>query len=187
GEVGMYLALTGARLKAAECLYAGLATHYVPSGRLKALEEALVSSDDVEEALKGFSADAGEAGLGDVRGDIDQHFAGAGVEEILESLVADGSEWAAKQVGAIRSKSPTSQKIAYRQLREGAKARFEECMKIEWRMVNRIYTGHDFYEGIRAVVIDKDNEPRWQPADLQSVGEADVAAYFAMLEDELAV
>ena len=187
GELGMFMALTGARLKAPDALYAGIATHYVPSGRLTALEEALTSTDDVEEALKGFSAEWDVSELEGLQEQIDEHFSKESVEEILESLEKDTSEWAAKQRAIMATKSPTSQKIAFRQMRDGAKASFEECMRIEWRMVNRIYSGHDFYEGIRAVVIDKDNQPTWRPEALKDVQEEAVSAYFATLSDELPV
>ncbi len=187
GEIGMYMALTGARLRAADALYAGLATHHVPSGRLVALEEALVSSTDIEEVLKGFSADAGSSKLASVREDIDKHFHAGSVEAILANLDADGSEWAAEQAAVMRTKSPTSQKIAFRQIRDGAKVSFEECMQIEWRMVNRIFSGHDFFEGIRAVVVDKDNAPAWDPATLDKVTDAQVQDYFAPLRKELPI
>lgn len=187
GELGMFMALTGARLKAPDALYAGIATHYVPSGRLTALEEALSSTDDVEEALKGFSAECAPSGFEELQAQIDKHFSCESVEAVVKSLKKDKSEWAAKQLSIIASKSPTSQKIAYRQLREGAKASFETCMKIEWRMVNRIYDGHDFFEGIRAVVVDKDNQPAWKPDTLEKVEETDVNSYFETLKDELTV
>lgn len=187
GELGMFMATTGARLKAPDALYAGLGTHFVPSGRFMALEEALTSTDDVEETLKGFSAESDRSQFQALQSDIDKHFGQASVEEIVASLEEDGSEWALKQSKIMSSKSPTSLKIAFRQMRVGEKVGFEECMKIEWRMVNRIYKGHDFFEGIRAVVIDKDNDPKWKPATLDQVKQTDVDAYFAPLENELPV
>ena len=152
-----------------------------------ALEEALSSTDDVEEVLKGFSAEYEASALAGQQADIDKHFGKESVEAVVDSLEKDGSEWALGQVETMAGKSPTSQKIAYRQVREGARASFEECMRIEYRMVNRIYDGHDFFEGIRAVVVDKDNAPNWKPAALEAVSERDVDAYFAPLADELPV
>ena len=184
GELGMFMALTGARLKGPDALYAGIATHYVPSGRLIALEEALSSTDDVEEALKGFSAECDVSGFEALQAQIDEHFSKDSVEAIVKSLKKDKSEWAAKQLAIMASKSPTSQKIAYRQMRDGAEATFEECMKIEWRMVNRIYDGHDFFEGIRAVVVDKDNKPVWKPDALEEVQDNEVNHYFETLKNE---
>ncbi len=187
GEFGMFMGLTGARLKAPDCMHAGLGTHYVPSGRFVALEEALTSSEDIEEVLNGFSADFEQSQYDDLQGKIDEHFTKESVEAILESLSKDEDDWATKQASIMNTKSPTSQKIAFRQIRDGAKASFEECMRIEWRMVNRIYEGHDFFEGIRAVVIDKDNAPQWDPASLDAVREEVVEQYFAPLAEELPV
>ncbi len=187
GETGMFMAMTGSFLKAPDALHTGLATHYVPSGRLLALEEALTSSDDVEEVLRGFSAECEPSSLADMRQNIDRHFSKDSVEDIMSSLEEEGSEWALKQSKIMAAKSPTSQKIAYRQMREGAKVPFAECMKIEWRIVNRICSAPDFFEGIRAVVIDKDNAPKWRPATLDLVRSADVEAYFAPLSNELPV
>jgi enoyl-CoA hydratase len=110
------------------------------------------------------------------------------VEEVLARLDAeagDHAEWAGKQAAVIRGKSPTSLKIALRQMRDGAQADFEDCMRLEYRIVTRILDGHDFYEGVRAVIIDKDNAPQWRPATLGAVPDADVGAYFAPLPDEL--
>ena len=107
------------------------------------------------------------------------------VEEILAALDADGSQWSRDTEAMMRTKSPTSLKLAYRQLREGAHLGFDDCMRMEYRMVNRVIAGHDFYEGVRALIIDKDNAPKWKPATLAGVSDAEVAAYFAPLEKEL--
>ncbi|WP_416899242.1 MAG: enoyl-CoA hydratase/isomerase family protein [Minwuia sp.] len=188
GRVGEYLALTGARLKAADCVHAGVADWHVPSDRLIELETALKDADltDFERAsavIATFAADPGEAPLAQMQTGIDRLFSGDSVEAILAALDDDGGEWAAKQASIIRAKSPTSSKIALRQVREGAKRDFHGCMQMEWRMVNRIIAGHDFYEGTRATVIDKDQAPKWQPPSLEQVSEADVDAYFAPLDD----
>src|SRR5262249_44596396 len=123
----------------------------------------------------------GAAPLAEHRGKIDTIFSAASVEAILERLDRDGSDWARDTAATIRTKSPTSLKIAYRQVREGAKQSFDDCMRMEFRMVNRIVAGHDFYEGVRATIIDKDGAPKWQPSSLAAVSEADVAEYFAPL------
>jgi enoyl-CoA hydratase len=187
GHVGEYLALTGSRLKAADCLYAGVADHHVTAERLDDLTAALANADlsDFEHATRiidGFASDPGEAPLAVVRDDIDRHFSQGSTEEILASLDADSGDWAQKTASIIRSKSPTSTKVALRQVREGASRDFRGCMQMEWRMVNRIIAGHDFYEGTRATVIDKDQAPKWQPATLEEVSTADVDAYFAPLD-----
>ena len=187
GEIGMYLALTGSRLKAADALYAGIVSHYVPSHAISGLMEALVESDDVTAAIEKVAEDPGRPTILDLQDGIDRCFAAETVEEVLARLDSEATEWAEKTAATIRTKSPTSTKIAFRQIREGAKNKFEECMRIEYRMVNRIFTGHDFFEGIRAVVIDKDQAPKWNPAALHDVTDAAVDAYFAALAEELSL
>ncbi len=185
GETGLYLGLTGARIKAADAIYTGIADAYVPAERLEAFVAALAGTDDIDAVVEDHASPAAEAPLAGVREDIDRLFRHGGVAAILEALDADGGEWAKRTAGIIRSKSPTSLRITYRQIREGAALEFEECMKLEFRMVNRIMTGHDFFEGTRAVVIDKDQDPRWDPASLDAVSDALVDEYFAPVEDEL--
>jgi enoyl-CoA hydratase len=185
GELGMYLGLTGHRLKAADALYAGIATHFVPSEKLGRLAAALETASDVDAAVAGVAADPGRPPLAGHRDAIDRHFAGDSVEAILASLDGAGDDWGAGTAAIIRTKSPTSLKITFRQIREGAKLDFEDCMRLEYRMVNGIFKGHDFFEGTRAVVIDKDQTPHWQPARLDAVSPAMVDTYFAPLEPEL--
>lgn len=185
GEIGMYLALTGARLKIMDALYAGIVTHYVPAARWKELQDKMAEGVPFGWAVGELVEPATTAPLAANRATIDKCFSGNSVEEILSRLDADGSEWAAQTAATLRTKSPTSLKITFRQIREGRKLSFDECMRIEFRMVNRIIAGHDFYEGVRAAIIEKDNAPKWQPPDLAHVTDANVDAYFAPLDKEL--
>ncbi|MGB3810010.1 MAG: enoyl-CoA hydratase/isomerase family protein [Parvibaculum sp.] len=186
GEVGMFLALTGERLKAADAIYAGIADVYVPAEKLGELKARLARSEAFDAALKGLSADVGAASLGAAREQIDRHFCKGSVAEIIASLKADGGEWALKVLATLATKSPTSLLVTYGQVRAGAKLSFEEAMKLEFRLTNRFMRGHDFYEGVRAIIIDKDQKPQWKPATLEAVAQADVDAYFATLgSDEL--
>lgn len=186
GEVGMFLALTGERLKAADAIYAGIADVYVPAEKLGELKARLARGEAFDAALKGLSADAGAASLGAAREQIDRHFSKGSVAEIIASLKADGGEWAQKVLATLATKSPTSLLVTYDQVRAGAKLSFEEAMKLEFRLTNRFMRGHDFYEGVRAIIIDKDQKPQWKPATLEAVAQADVDAYFATLgSDEL--
>jgi enoyl-CoA hydratase len=183
GEIGMYLALTGERLKAADAIYAGIADVFVPSERFDELKSRLAAGEGFDAAVKGLSGDAGVASLAFVREHIDRHFSKASVADIIASLKADGGDWAGKVLAVLASKSPTSLMVAHRQVREGARLSFEEAMKLEFRLTNRFMRGHDFYEGVRAIIIDKDQSPRWSPASLDGVSAADVDAYFAPLGD----
>ena len=181
GETGMYLALTGARLKATDAIYAGIADSYVPSERLETLKDRIAGGAPLHEALKEVAEEEGPAPLAAMQDDISKHFSKGSVSEILSSLRADGGEWAVKTAETIETKSPTSTLVAFRQVREGAMLDFEECMKLEFRLINGFIKGHDFYEGVRAVVIDKDQAPKWKPAALAEMKAGDVDSYFAPL------
>jgi enoyl-CoA hydratase len=104
----------------------------------------------------------------------------AGLDREAESGGTDAA-WARKTAAVIRSKSPLSLKLALAQVRRGKSWDFETCMRMEFRIVSRVIHGHDFYEGVRAVIVDKDNTPRWRPATLPDVGEAEVERHFAPL------
>lgn len=183
---GTYLALTGARIKTGDAVALGLADAYVPSGKIKALATALAESGDVEGVLAKFreTAPAGPlAQHGDVVG---RCFAAPTMMEILERLDADGSDFAQAAAKAIREKSPTSLGIALRQMQLGKDLDMVDAMRTEFRIVSRVCRGADFLEGVRATIIDKDMSPRWRPAEIEAVTEADIDAYFAPLgKDEL--
>jgi enoyl-CoA hydratase len=188
GRVGTWLALTAARLGQADALWAGFATHGIASADFPAVIDALAENGDPDATLSAFARPAEAAAVEARLVVIDRCFSAGTVEEILARLDAETgehAEWAAKQAATIRQKSPTSLKIALRQMREGANAAFEDCMRIEYRIVSRIPQGVDFYEGVRAVIIDKDNTPKWRPDRLEDVTDADVDAYFAPLPREL--
>jgi enoyl-CoA hydratase len=186
GEIGLFLALTGKRLKAADAIHAGIADVFVPAEKLGALKAKLAGGEEADIALKAFAADAGAPSLAAARVDIDEHFSKGSVPGIVASLKADGGEWASEVLATLAAKSPTSLLVTYRQVREGAKLSFGDCMKLEFRLTNRFMRGHDFYEGVRAIIIDKDQKPRWKPAVLEEVAQADIDAYFASLgSDEL--
>jgi enoyl-CoA hydratase len=180
GELGLYLGLTGARLKAADALYAGVATHFVPAAQRATLIEQLAAGN-----LSVASTNPGPSPLADLRGKIDTIFSATSVEAILERLERDGSDWALDTAATIRAKSPTATKLAFRQIREGKSKSFDDCMRMEFRMVNRVIAGHDFYEGVRATIIDKDGAPKWKPDSLAAVSDQDIDAYFAPLKEEL--
>ncbi len=177
GALGMYLGLTGARLRAADVMYAGIGTHYVPRERLSELVDALLARP-VDDCLAGLAADAGEPPLAEHRAAIDRCFAGATSEAILAALEAEGTEWAEATRATLATKSPTSLKVTVRQLRAGAALDFAAAMRLEYRVSQRFCADHDFAVGIRSVVIDKDNAPQWWPASLADVTEADVDAHF---------
>ena len=192
GELGMYLALTGARMKAADAIHAGIGTHYMPSAKLDALLECLSNADltggveSVDAVVEAFAEDTGPVQIREHARVIDRCFSAPTVPEIVDALEAEDGYFAIETADTLRTKSPTSMLVTHRQLRGGAGLAFEEVMRREYRMACAFLAGHDFFEGIRAAVIDKDRKPRWEPARLEDVGEADVGRYFAPLERELA-
>lgn len=186
GELGTYYALTGARAKAADALALGYATHYVPSDRLPSLTDALAASNwadarTAETILAGFVADAGRPAILDDKPAIDRCFAHDRVEDILAALKADGSAWAAGMLERLSGLSPTSMKVSLRQLRLGRTMSYDRIVTMEYRLSQACMIGRDFYEGIRAVLVDKDKTPRWQPASLDDVSDDMVASYFEPL------
>jgi enoyl-CoA hydratase len=190
GELGTYCALTGERFGGADACAAGLVTHRIPTARLGALLDGLSGTVPVDAVLAAFAEPAGEGPIMARRAAINRLFAGSQVEDILIALDREASaggadaEWAGKAAATMRTKSPLSLKLAL--ARRGKAWDFETCMRAEFRIVSRVIHGHDFYEGVRAVIVDKDNQPRWQPAALAEVTLADVERHFAGLDaDEL--
>ena len=184
GEVGTWLALTGARLRAADCRALGIATHFVESKRIGDLTGALASASvrNLEEILKRFATDPGPSPLAEHRSAIDRLFADDSVEAIVAALRADESEWALAQREVMARKCPTTLKVALRLVREGAaRTSFAEEMAAEYRVAVRMSRRPDFIEGVRAVILDKDNAPRWSPAALEDVTPAMLDAIFAPL------
>ena len=191
GEFGAWCALTGERLLADDSVASGVATHRVRSSRFPELLEGLCGNVSVDAILGAFSVPTTGGPIAAVSGAIDSLFAGGTVEAVLQDVDRAASsgephaDWAKATAATIRTRSPTSLKIALAQVRRGTKMSFEECMRTEFRIVSRIVHGHDFYEGVRAVIVDKDNSPRWQPAALSEVTEAIVEQHFAPLASEL--
>jgi enoyl-CoA hydratase len=182
GRIGQFLALTGARLDGAECLWAGLATHYIPS---KHLTEALIHLADGDgnhaAALRCLAAtEPPPARLAGNAERIGRLFASDRLEDILAALAADPSEWAAKELKAVATKCPTTAKVALRQF-AGTRADFADEMALEYRLAARMIMRADFAEGVRAVLVDKDNAPRWNPATAEDVTDEMLDAIFAPL------
>jgi len=183
GRTGPYLALTGARLKSADALTLGLATHAVSTEDFDAVREKLQAGEDVDSTLAGFAREVPEPPLAALRPMIDRVFDEGSVAEIIADLEFEGSEAATGIAKTMLGKSPTSLCIAFEQMRRGAGMDFREAMRMEYRIVSRILDGKDFYEGVRAVLIDKDQKPQWDPSSLDQVDNAAIEAYFAPLGD----
>ena len=187
-EFGVWLALTGARLKGEECVTAGLATHLVPSDLLGAARAQIAGAaqthDPMSAIRSGLDAlcEAKRKPIVPAPGALKPLFGFDTVEEIFAALERDGGEWSLKQLETLRTKSPQTLKVALRQIRTGARLEaFAENMAMEYRIGARVVQRHDFLEGVRAVIVDKDNAPKWSPATLDGVTDATLDDIFAPL------
>ena len=190
GRLAQFLALTGARLDGSECKALRLATHYLPSDRLEEAKERIVAQPfRVEAVLDELSEPAvPEARIMANLTKIDCYFASDRLEEILVALdagAAGGDEWAAKEAATIRSKSPMACKVSLKLLQESPfQLHFVDEMRMEYGIMVRLIRHPDFREGVRALLIDKDNAPQWQPSDPAAIDDADVEAFFEPLPVE---
>lgn len=179
GQVGTWLGLTGDRLKAADLLAIGAADAFVPSAGLEALVADLAAGTPPDEAVAKAKGSAGDATVAANRAVIDRCYAFDTVEAIVKALEAEGGDWAAGQLATLRRVSPTSLKVTLAAIRRGGKLDFDACMVQELRLSLACLAGDDFYEGIRAALVDKDKSPKWKPAALAEVGPSDVERHFA--------
>ena len=189
GETGMWMGLTGARLKAPDAIAIGLATHYTPAGdveRLIASLEAadLSGEDDLEILLEEHSGDPGDSDLAATQGLIDAAFAGDDIAAMLARMEEAGDSWSVKQASILKSKSPTSLVMTLKALRKGAGLSFEDVMRQDLRLSMACLAGTDFHEGVRAVIVDKDNSPQWSPASLDAVDAAAIEKAFDPLKGD---
>ncbi|WP_022681625.1 enoyl-CoA hydratase/isomerase family protein [Sphingobium bisphenolivorans] len=183
GRVGTWLAATGARIDGADCRLIGIATHYARSDTLDAVKSKIVARPgDLAAILDAADEVPPASKLAEQRDDIDRLFASNRFEDILSALRADGCEWAQKQLAVLATKSPQTIKVALRQLAEGAAfTDFADNMRNEYRLACHVIRRPDFVEGVRAVIFDKDNAPRWNPDSPQRVSDELVASLFAPL------
>jgi enoyl-CoA hydratase len=189
GGIGAWLGLTGARIGAGDACASGLASAYVPSASFDALEEALTASGDTSEIIARFAAPPPAAKFDARRALIDDAFGAPDVATLLARLdkaAGEGDAFAAETTSGLRKKSPTSVAIGLRQMRIGAMLSIEDALTVEFRIVSRICRMHDFYEGVRATIIDKDQTPRWSPSNFADLDPAIIDGCFAPLDgDEL--
>ena len=184
GRVGQFLALTGARIAGAGCLSLGLATHYLTSNALAEAKSRIATEDvdRIDGILGTLSVTPPDSKIVETLFQINRHFASDRLEDILASLEGDESDWAMKELATLRTKSPQTCKVALRQLAESLKLTdFADNMAMEYRIASRVLVRPDFAEGVRAVIVDKDNSPKWDPATAEGVTDALIDAIFAPL------
>ena len=181
GRLGQFLALTGARLDGAECVWAGLATHYLPADRLAEAKARIIEKPGrIGGILSELSVTPPDARIADNADRIAKHFGSDRYEDILASLEADDSDWAAKERDTLGTKSPQTCKVALRQLAEGARMQdFADNMRMEYRIASRVIVRPDFSEGVRAVIVDKTNDPQWNPPTPEEVDDELIDSIFA--------
>lgn len=194
GKLGLFLALTGFRLKGRDVQRAGVATHFVESKKIADLEKELVdlkspSFENISNVLQAYhnqsSLDSEKPFVLEKHmSDIDRLFSSSSVEGIVQQLKADGSEFANKQAETLSRMSPTSLKITYKQLQAGAALSLSDVLVMEYRLSQACMRGRDFYEGVRAVLVDKDQSPKWSPSTLEEVTDQTVEQCFSSLGDK---
>ncbi|XP_077010566.1 3-hydroxyisobutyryl-CoA hydrolase, mitochondrial isoform X2 [Tamandua tetradactyla] len=191
GKLGYFLALTGFRLKGRDVQRAGIATHFVDSEKLGSLEEDLLalkspSKENIADVLETYHTeskiDQDKSFILEEHMDkINSCFSANTMEQIIENLQQDGSSFALEQLKVINKMSPTSLKITLRQLMEGSSKTLQEVLTMEYQLSQACMEGHDFHEGVRTVLIDKDQNPKWKPADLKEVTDEDLNDHFKSL------
>lgn len=188
GKLGLYLGLTGHRLKGIDVLLAGVATHFVPSEKLGDLKRDLLQNTDdtVEEILNKYQPKLNhEFSLAPHMSQIENCFSAPSVEEIIERLKKDNSEWAQKNVEILLKMSPTALKVSKKAIDEGNEKSLAECLEIECRLAYSFLNKEsDFYEGVRALLLDKDQNPVWNPPSLADVTDEYINKRFAILPAE---
>ncbi|XP_014770870.1 3-hydroxyisobutyryl-CoA hydrolase, mitochondrial [Octopus bimaculoides] len=193
GNLGIFLALTGYRLKGRDVCKAGVATHFVEKNKVDSLEKSLLTLESptqkkIAQVLNDFQnqskTDESRSFILEPHMEkINKLFGGNTVEEIIENLKEDGSEWALDQLNIISKMSPISLKVTLHQLKEGAKKEFDACFKMEYCLSQHFVEDSDFHEGVRAMLVDKDHKPIWQPSNISDVTDEKVNWYFTPLPE----
>ena len=176
GRIGVYLGLSGARVRGADAVHTGFATQFTPRAQLAALSQALAT--DGAAALAQFAAPLPAFSLAEQRGLIDRCFGAATVPEIVRGLEADGGAWATQTLAQLRGVSPSALCWTLLALRHGEDLTLPQALDAEFRLTRTTMAHPDFAEGVRAMVVDKDRTPRWEPDRIEAVDPRVIAALF---------
>tara|TARA_Y100001934_G_C12291075_1_gene744871 strand:+ start:339 stop:1382 length:1044 start_codon:yes stop_codon:yes gene_type:complete len=182
-NIGMYLALTGSRIKSSDAIELGIAEYFIMSKNYDDILKQLSDGATPNEVLSSFNSDKINSDLKNNSGKINELFSGNNLENIFEKLENDNSDFSQKNLSLLKSKSPTSLKITFRQIKNGSELDFEDCMRMEYRMVSKVMDDHDFYEGVRALIIEKDNNPIWKPETVEKISDKEIDEFFIHTED----
>jgi enoyl-CoA hydratase/carnithine racemase len=186
GQLGTYLGVTGEMIGASDALYAGLADVFVSAAELPALQALVLASsaDSLRDAIARFAApfasqaDPASSRLAGMRESIEQHFSSSSIADLMASLSADTSEFASKTLEIMRKRSPLMMCVTLSQLRRAATMTIGDCLRMERTMVRRCFEHGEVIEGVRALAIDKDHVPKWNPVTLAEVTPAMVERFF---------
>jgi len=189
-STGIFLGLTGTRIKAADLLYLDIATHYIPTSDLSSLTNKLCGALDSDAKSLASVLDKESTPLSLEGSMLKQHkdqisrcFSAESVEDILERLVKENTAWAKTIINVLHTKSPTSLKVTFQALKCAKHLTIEKAFEMELRIAMRFMNTHDFVEGVRAIIVDKDQKPKWNPAFLSQVSQQDVDYFFKMFTD----
>jgi enoyl-CoA hydratase len=181
-RLGFYLGLTANSIGLGDAMAAGLVTHAMARSDFDAVIAALAHGEGADKAIAPFARKPEPGSLAPHRRRITTIFSASSVEAVLERLDRDGSDFAVQTAQTMRSRSPTSLKLVFRQLHEAEKLSLNQCLAMEFRLALRVLRSHDFREGVRAALVDKDRRPKWEPSSLAGVG--DLGHFFAGLGDD---
>ncbi len=188
GSTGLYLGMAGARMNGADAIFAGFADHYIPSDKLPSLSELLIDGANVDTAIAVLSAEAPDGTLANLQTDITEGFSGATTLECVQKITAmaeAGSVWAAKTLKLLRRHSPIAISAAFTAISQARSFdTIEQCLNVEYRFAHRALLGTEFYEGVKAIIIDKNHTPQWQPPTLEGVTTDQLDTLFAPLGTE---
>jgi enoyl-CoA hydratase len=183
GKMGAYLAMTGERIRAADMLYLGLATHHVAPAAFDNIINALSDGEEAKSVLDRSVLVPLAAPLSQLKEKIEHYFSALDLKKIIASLSLSIDKFAEKCMLTIGARSPTSMAIALKQLQAGV-LDIDETLKRDFRLAWHIIRGNDFPEGVRALLIDKDQKPQWQPTRIEDISDDSIAKYFASLSPE---
>ena len=184
GEVGTYLAVTGEMIGAADAIYADLADIFVPGAELPGLQTAIADAADARSAARAFAqpfaaqADPASSRLAQARDAIDRHFAHDSVQAIMDSLAGDSGDFATRALATMQKRSPLMMSVTLEQVRRGRTLGIADCLRMERTLVRRCFENGEVLEGVRALAIDKDHAPKWNPPTLAGVTPEMVEQFF---------
>ncbi len=182
GEIGMYLGLTGGRMNAADAITARVATHFVPHARIEELRTRILAGEAPDDVLASLCANPGPSSLAEYHAAIDRAFGEDSVEAIFAALEDEG-DWGRETLAVLKQGSPFSLKLIFAELRAGRGQSLQDCLKMEFRLASRTVGLPEFLEGVRALIIDKDRAPRWNPSRLEDVSISSITPLFAPLKN----